>query len=444
MRRAWMIVLILALVALAAPADARIDSSVVLFGGVPGGRLVSETNIPVRAQGDLVVTFHGDPASGCAAHGVCQYSGTIVVRPRGGQIGVVTYRRHRQLGHFVFVALGPPENGPVTAARVTRSVGGVTAGTCADAQSPFSVQSSASTGGGLVTIRLLAPDGSLLQTRCAGPTDGDLSGVSLTTTTRLARLLRGRAVLDLSGSAPFASHGFAGTIDSTLRLQLGRPRSQPPSGNFPPGIKTQRVRTVIEQLSLVRVRGGLTATARGIGDPIVCGLLDSCGLSETLGLTGPMRGASAQLVATGPARRPYADFLAALGLSRTGRPRGIAVSGSLDWRQPVRAVVSQAGNLCTDTAASGGMAIGFGPRGASGGFTDTWRTRCPGPSLGDVQPLLTGPLDRSALGRRQFSINVFGEETFSDDGYAILGRGRLSLVLRRGRITQQVSTEPGD
>jgi hypothetical protein len=89
------------------------------------------------------------------------------------------------------------------------------------------------------------------------------------------------------------------------------------------------------------------------------------------------------------------------------------------------------------------MEIGLGLRGASGGFTETWRTRCPGPSLRDVQPLLTGPLDRSALGRRQFRIDVAGKETLSDDGYVILARGRLSLVVRRGRITQQVSSEPG-
>ena len=242
----------------------------------------------------------------------------------------------------------------------------------------------------------------------------------------------------------FASHGFAGTIDSTLRLKLARPSSQPQNGNFPPGIKTQRVRTVIEQLSLVRVRGGLTATVRGAGNPIVCGLLDSCGLSETLSLAGPLRGASGELIATGPARRPYADFLAALGLSRTGRGRGIAVSGTVGWAQPVQAEMSQAGNLCTDAAARGGVAIELGLGGASGGFTDTWRTRCPGPSLRNTQPFLGGPLDRSALGQPQFRIDVHGKAASSDDGYAILGRGRLSLVLRRGRITQQVSTEPTD
>lgn len=444
MKRAWTIFLVLALLPLAGSAVAQTSSSIGLLGGVAGGRLVSETSISARVLGELVVTFHGDPTAGCAAYGLCPYSGTIVVRPRSGQVEVVTYRRHGRVGHLVSVILGSPEDESATSARVTRSVAGAPAGTCADAQSPLFSSLTSSAGGGAVTIRLLARGGLLLQTRCAGPTDGDLSAVSPATTISIARLRSGRTALDLGGSAPFAGRGLAGTIDSTLTLELGRPNSQLPNGNFPPGLKTQRVRTVIEQLHLVRGHGGLTATVRGVSNPIVCGLLDSCGLSETLGLTGPMRTVSAQLIATGPARRPYADFLAALGLSRTGRARGIGVFGTLDWVQPVRAVVSQAGNLCTDTAASGGVAIELDPRGASGGFTDTWRTRCPGPSLRNGQPLLAGPLDRSVLGRREFRIVVQGNAQSSDDGYVIRGRGRLSLVLRRGRITQQVSTAPID
>ena len=365
MKRAWMIALVVALLTAVGPAAAQISSTLLSFGGVPAVKVLSETNISARVQGEVVVTFHGDTAAGCAAYGLCPYSGTIVVRPRSGQMEVVTYRRHGRIGHFVSVILGSPEDASATSARVARSVGGITAGTCADAQSPLFSSQNAPSGGGLVGIRLLDRNGSLLQTRCAGPTDGDLSAVSPAATIRLARLLGGRTVIDLSGSRTFASHGFAGTIDSTLALALGRPSSQPPNVNFPPGIKTQRVRTVTEQLSVVRVRGGLTATVRGTGNPIVCGLLDSCGLSETLSLAGHVRAASGELIATGPARRPYADFLAALGLSRTGRARGIAVFGTVDWAQPVRAEVSQAGNLCTDTAASGAVVIELGLRGAS-------------------------------------------------------------------------------
>lgn len=239
-------------------------------------------------EGELIITFHGDAAAGCSANGVCPYSGTIVVRPRAGQVGIVTYRRHGRTRHLVFVSLEAPDNGHAISARVTPSVAGAPAATCADAQSsPFAGASLSSTHRASVTIRLLSPDGSLLHTRCAGPLDGDLSGAGPATTISLARLLRGRMLLDFSAVRTFANHGFAGTIDSTLMLKLGKPSLQHGNGSFPPGVKTHRVRTVTESLNLVRVRGGLSATMQGTGNPIVCDLLDSCGLSGTLSLTAP-------------------------------------------------------------------------------------------------------------------------------------------------------------
>jgi hypothetical protein len=84
----------------------------------------------------------------------------------------------------------------------------------------------------------------------------------------------------------------------------------------------------------------------------------------------------------------------------------------------------------------------FGLEGSSGCFAGSWRTRCPGPSLRNAQLLLAGSLDRSALGHRQFTIEARGTGTSADDGYVFAARGRLSLVLRRGRITQQVMTQP--
>lgn len=154
---------------------------------------------------------------------------------------------------------------------------------------------------------------------------------------------------------------------------------------------------------------------------------------------------SAQLIATGPARRPYADFLAALGLSRTGRARGIGVFGSVNWVEDVRANVTQAGSVCTDTAANGQVAVPLGLGGGDlGGFTGSWRTRCPGPSLSNAQPLRGAPLDRSTLGHPEFTIQLRGKGTSSDDGYVIHARGRLSLVLRRGPVTQQRTDEPTD
>jgi hypothetical protein len=440
-KRRWFLGALLALAAVAGPAEGQ--TSVALFGGPQGAKILSQTNINAGVRGDLVVTFRGDAAAGCVAHGLCPYAGTIVIRPRSAQLTVVTYRRGGRIRHSVFAAFGVPHGGYTTSAHVTRSAGAAAEGTCADAgTSAFGGQIPASTHRRLLTIRLLGRSGSLLQTRCAGPRDGDLSAASPTATVPLARLLRGRMTLDLRGTRTFASHGFAGTVTSTLTMKLGRPQSQSGNASFPPGIKTRRVRTVTEQLTLVRVRGGLTAAVSGTSNPIVCGLLDSCGLSETLSLGGGLRGPSASVSATGPARRPYADFLAALGLSRSGRSRGIGVLGSVSWLGNVRAVMRQAGSVCSDSAATGAVGVPLGLGHRLGGFTGFWRTRCPGPSFQNVGPLLGASLDRATLAHREFTLTLGGNETSSDDGYVIVAHGRLSLRLRRGRITHQVDTQP--
>jgi hypothetical protein len=292
---------------------------------------------------------------------------------------------------------------------------------------------------------LLQPGGALLQTRCAGPLDSDLAGASPSATISLGRLRRGRTVLDLSGTSTFASHGFVGTISSTVTVQLGKPQTNSANPSFPPGVKVHQVRIVTEHLSLARIRGALRMALRGSADPTVCGLLDTCGLSGQLSLgPGGPHGVSAQVIATGPASRPYRDFLTALGLSRSGRAHGIGVALTAVWSGPVRADISQSGEVCTDTAPAAAVAVGLGPgsTGSYGAFTGSWRTRCPGPLLGDGMGGLSVSLPKSALEHRQFTVALHATGTLQDDGYVIVPHGRLSVLLRRGPTTQQVFSEP--
>ncbi len=446
MRRAWLIAAVTLLAGVAGPAQAQEGVSQVIFGFGPG-KLISQADIPARSQGDLVVTFHGDPATGCAAVGSCTYSGTVVVRPTGADISVVTLRRRGRIVHQVEFVLGLGQNSFMTSARVQRSVPGGPDETCADASGALlSGAGAAVERGHAVTIRLLQSGGTLLQTRCAGPLDGDLAGVSPTVTIPLSRLLRGRTVLDLSGNSTFASHGFAGTISSTVSVKLGKPRGTASANpTFPPGIKVRRRRVVTEHLSLARIRGGLSVALRGSVDPTVCGLLDTCGLTGSLSLdTVAHHAVFAQVIATGPASRPYRDFLTALGLSRSGRAHGIAVSILAYVTGAVRADVSQSGETCSDTALDGTVVVGIEPgaSGPFGGFTGPWRTRCPGPMLGSGLGGLSLSLAKGALEHREFTIEARATGTLQDDGYAIVPHGRLSLLLRRGPVTQQVFSAP--
>ena len=447
MKRASIGLTVLALVALVAGSVAQAQTSVgvQLFGVPAAGKVLSQTSIPIYVQGDLVVSFHGDPAGGCAASGLCAYSGTVVVRPGTGDISVLTYLQRGRIHHLVSVALGLGQTTRyTTSARVQRSVPGELAVTCADASAaPFGEGASSVTAGRSVTIGVLDASGSLLATRCAGPTDADLAGSAPAATIPLARLLHGRTVLDLSGTRTFATHGFAGTLTSTLTMQLGRPQPQPGNGGLPPGAKTQLTRTVIEHLSLVQVRGQLSAAVAATGNPIVCGLLDSCGASGTLTLDNTPHQVSAEVIAAAPASRPYRDFLTALGLSRSGRARGIAVTMIVGWRADVLATVSQAGQTCTDAAPTGGVSLAFGAGvGRFAAVVGPWRTRCPGPALGSPTPLLTGAFNSSELARRQFTLTARATGSVADDGYLTIPRGSLSIVLRRGTVTQQVVAQP--
>jgi hypothetical protein len=431
--------------ALAPSAQAQGGDSVsqVLFGAP--GQIVSETTVQVSTEGQIVVSFHGDAGTGCAASGLCPYSGTIVVRPQSGAIGVVTYRLHGRTRRLVSLFLGAGNAQYSTAARVERSIPGQPPGLCADTESNSSGGPSATVHNGAVTIQLFAADENTLSTRCAGPLDGDVAGAIPPVTIPLNRLAHGRMNVDLSGNGSFASHGFAGTVSSTLALILGAASKNNSQPTFPRGIKTKRIRNVTEQLTLTRLTGDLTATIQGVDNPLVCRLLDSCGLTGTVGFGQTARDFTGSVLATGPASRPERDFLAALGLS-AGNPHGIGVVVVGDWSQgPATAEEMQSGT-CTDTAPGGVMFVTLAAgRGQLRGFANAtaWRTRCPGPVLSaQSNPLLDAALPRAALGRRTFTIGLRPAGPVGDDGYTLAVHGQLSLVLRRGRITQQVITEP--
>jgi hypothetical protein len=153
--------------------------------------------------------------------------------------------------------------------------------------------------------------------------------------------------------------------------------------------------------------------------------------------------ASAEVIATGPAKRSDADFLAALNGIHV---HGISVSVSVSWNADVSADVTQSSAACTDMAGTGGLYVSFASGairlGGSGGFAGSWRTRCPGPILESGLGGLSASLAAGALGQRQFTIGLRAAGAFTDDGYVVAPQGRLLVVLRRGTITQQVVTQP--
>jgi hypothetical protein len=128
------------------------------------------------------------------------------------------------------------------------------------------------------------------------------------------------------------------------------------------------------------------------------------------------------------------------------RAPGIDVSLLVSWTAGVSAHLSQAGAACIDAAATGRMAVGLQAVGrrlrGSVLAVGSWRTRCPGPEFAAGAPLLSASVPMVALGRRRFTIGLRSGGRFNDDGYVLTPYGHLSVVLRRGGITQQVMSQP--
>jgi hypothetical protein len=423
--------------ALVSPALAQAQgSSAVAFGAAPGERLVSLTTLPTSTNGQLVVGFHGDPATGCALRGLCGYSGTIVLSPGDATIALIELRHRRHITYQASFLPGFGDQATTTLAHVDRAGGKGTAGLCADAQQPNSLPASISHGG-LLTLALVGRHTSILSTRCAGPLDADVASAAPTVLVPVKRLLKGHLTLRLSGTRAFAANGFAGTVSSTVVIHVGAPDHQGGLGSA----SSNRTQTVTERFSLVRQTGQLVARVRGSASPVFCQPLDSCGISGTITIHPRFVGALATLTAAAYTRRPYRDMLAALGVSRQGNPRGIQVYGSIMSTQAgvVTADLTQPGP-CVDSARLEDGTIGvFGHGGAFGAtfVAPSLRTRCPGPS-----PLLASlalaRFSRGVLDRREITLTFRPMRSFTDDGYVASMRGSITLVLRQGRVIQHV------
>ncbi len=255
----------------------------------------------------------------------------------------------------------------------------------------------------------------------------------------LARLRHGRLTIDLSGSTPFAAAGFSGTVDSTVALALGRPRTQPRHVTAPPGSTPTRLTTV--RYRVTRLGGEATATVRATGAAAVCGPVDACGLQGTISIT-PRTGShgSAFLTATEPERRPERDLLTALGLEHGGNTSGISVGGAgpAAMGGAVTTDLTQDGSACTDQVAlqqteilfrkhADRLMISVSPLPSLA--ADPLRTRCPGPALGH-HPLTSASLPLSVLQRPGFTVNLRGD-SFHDGPYEVTAHSTLTVSLQR-------------
>ncbi len=431
----------------AVPARCAGSPSSVLTLGLAGSvKLLSQTAIPVCATGGLTVSFDST-AAGCAAQGPCGYAGTDSWRPSaGGVLELVAYRQAHRRRYAAMLLLG--QDDPVVAAVQHTGPAGVTS-SCRDSDRAFSGFLSSEVRQDRLTVDLDGGQPPLLGTRCAGPLNVDLGAALPGSQLALWAALHGRATVDLSGTRGFRSRDFTGDVSSSLVLRLGRPRTSPVNAPLP-GPRGPLTRSVDDFYRLQSLRGGLTVGLRASSDPTVCGALDACGVAGAIAIAARSAPRSNILLdATGPAKRPYQDFLAALGHGR-GDPRGIDVGGGgqLSVHGTVTAQLTTP-TICRDAtrlfsaevllqASAGRLRVSLSPAGSQA--NDPLRTRCPGPAVGSDQ-LAAATVPLSTLRHRTFTVALHGARRQAGP-YQLTAESTIRLTLRRTRQTTQTFRVP--
>ena len=431
-RRILLIALAL-LGATAAPAGAQsYDTQLFSLLDDPSVTAISVRTVSLRASGSIDVRYGPDPASGCAAHAGCAYSGRLDFLPGGSaQIALTTLVKHGRRSLQAALLFDPSGTGDgLTYADVRRAQGGE----CTDA-----VTSGAASAIGRTLI--LALGDALGQTRCAAPLPADLTALLPHLRVAVAQLALGRH-FELSASRHFSAHGFAGAITSTLTLTvvgIAKPFALTPSASG----SGNRLRAVSVALRLTSSSGALTLHLRGATNPAVCAVLDSCGLGGTETLTSRPAASLGSLTAIGARSRPRRDFLTALGIATDGNPAGIRVTGTVLWHDggTVTADVTQ-GTRCRDTAPMGDNLLFLtrvnGRIGVYAPLLSIGRTRCPGPMFTGYGTGLIGTIAPQPLGRRDVNVALRPFGSLDDDGYTVTQRGGLDLRLHRGRVTDRM------
>jgi hypothetical protein len=427
---------------------------------------IGSLTIPARVEGSVQVEFTPSAATGCS--GPCDVTGSLSWEPIGdaqlevGPSGPL--RRSRLDGLLVFFG-GLGQKGPTTTSHVIRTRPDGSNGVCSDARSSdllvldFSAQSESHLEARLV--RGKPDDADIFRTRCGGPLESDLLAALPSASLDRPTLLKGRTTVDLSGTRPFAAHGFAGTVRSSLVLHLGTPRHEPPVTGLatPQRLPSHALRTVTATYAVERIAGSVDTAFGSVGERSVCEPLDVCGASGSIRLEPLVSAGNATFVAYGSARRrSERDLRTALGLVPGRRPRGVTALGTAEWtRDAGRAVESFTdgfGNACQDSVqlASGFMSFWVGPRRVFAGYgrtpdagLDPFRTRCPGPALIDVSedhPLAAGNVPRAAFRKRRVVITLDRGRAFESQPYRGETRSALTVVLRRLRVREQVDLAP--
>ena len=402
----------------------------------PSAQADTSLNVRVRTTGVIAVVWHGDPARGCAAAGMCEVDGSVTYRPPG-DIDL-------ELGSDGSAGFGLGEMEPAVVRVRGTTPGSATAG-CVDLL-PMDLDTHiGDITEGQVTFGFAALG--LSSGRCAGPRPADLD-LALPRDAVAARDLarRGRT-LDLSGRAPFVAGPFSGTVISTVEVRVSRARrtSAADAGRRFEGIGIElgggpprRLAGLLLTYRLQPLGGSIVSEFAGLHSP-ACQVLDACGARGRSTLELKSDAGEMQLLAVRTRGKRLPSVGSMLRAVRSGK---LGLEGFAYFPRMTARVSSSVtfanGQTCTDSVFADApepqvrrgrdrLAIVLTSAG------DSVRTHCPGPSEDDAthtEVLARASFALSDVGRRVLPLGLGTPRTFSARGFSGTRRGTVPLELR--------------
>jgi hypothetical protein len=407
-------------------------------------------NGPLHVTGGVTIGWHGDPARGCAAAGLCGYHGFLSLRPGDSDFELLVNGRGRPIDGAATLDLfnSPPE------VRVKRTEPGGDEGGCVDTSPTDLIGVSESRAGGRRVRLGLFTEEPPSTGRCAGPRLPDLLARLPRHTRSVSQLIHGGAVVDFSGSVPYAQGRFSGTVRSNLRLSFGKPQTDVASQDVGPPRRPHRRRRLVRVAhvhALYRVSaftGTFAAQFAGLAEP-GCADFDACGVTGSA--AWQVSGSAGTFSFDGYALARRTDHGVRGALAALGRRNAFVIADSHLGRDvgTTSADVSRpGGERCRDTAHvawSGVVASNEGSRLVFQLGGDEFsppppgvlRTGCPGPRDVDVNgfdPAGTGSVPLAALARRSFGVRMRGSGKFRGHGYSGTRSADFALGLERVSI----------
>ena len=407
-------------------------------------------------SGDITLTWHGDPARGCAAAGVCDVSGSLRYAPDYA----FTYGELLAGGRFEPEELDLESSDPSTV-RV-RTGTSASSGLCLDLEDNSFELAVRRGSGGHYRVGLFNGDGDLgafSSGRCAGPLGQELASLFPIGNLDAAGLGRHSAVLDLTQQRPFVAGPFSGELKSTVRARMPRVEVGGSSSDTTPSTALPRKRRelmLVMEYRLKQGSGSLVSGFAGTSEPF-CLPFDACGVRGSINYSVSPTSAGGSLTIYAHRRVSKHEHPNLRSALRDLRANRLKLEPLLDPPEGAQVRVSSVvsrpdGTTCTDPGEStstdigveqgtGGIRLALNPSNDSA--VDALRTHCQGPGERDIagtRSLFAATVSNRDLLRKTLHVRLSPKKSFASAAYAGTLAGSFEIELDRLALHSDVDS----